>query len=150
MRSDEKLRRMIRDLGRTLAEAISDSSEASRTLRRLHAEGYAISLELGRSSRTSGPGETLTLFLERRPREGLGEQGPGEPGPRESGLQESGLQESGLQECSPALDPARALPPALPPRSETSEPAFQIDGRDLAFLRSIGIDPTRRPRKQRR
>lgn len=151
MNSDEKLRRMIRDLGRTLAEAISDSSEASRTLRRLNAEGYAISLELGRSSRRSGPGETLTLFLERRPREGLREQDPGEHGLGEHGLGGYGLGEHGLGEHNPGpLDPARALPPALPPRPESSEPSFQIDGRDLAFLRSIGIDPTRRPRKQRR
>jgi hypothetical protein len=31
-----------------------------------------------------------------------------------------------------------------------AEPAFVIDGRDLAFLRSIGIDPTRRRRGRRR
>jgi hypothetical protein len=30
-----------------------------------------------------------------------------------------------------------------------SEPNFQIDGRDLSFLRSIGIDPTRRLRRRR-
>jgi hypothetical protein len=30
-----------------------------------------------------------------------------------------------------------------------SEPVFQIDGRDLSFLRSIGIDPTRRLRRRR-
>ncbi len=30
-----------------------------------------------------------------------------------------------------------------------SEPVFQIDGRDLNFLRSIGIDPTRRLRRRR-
>lgn len=29
------------------------------------------------------------------------------------------------------------------------EPAFQIDGRDLGFLRSIGIDPTRRLRRKK-
>ena len=30
------------------------------------------------------------------------------------------------------------------------EPVFRIDGRDLSFLRSIGIDPTRRVRRRRR
>lgn len=32
----------------------------------------------------------------------------------------------------------------------SAEPDFRIDGRDLAFLRSIGIDPTRRRRGRRR
>lgn len=30
------------------------------------------------------------------------------------------------------------------------EPVFRIDGRDLFFLNSIGIDPTRRIRRRRR
>ena len=34
-------------------------------------------------------------------------------------------------------------------QSGPGEPAFQIDGRDLFFLRSIGIDPTRRLRRRR-
>jgi hypothetical protein len=34
-------------------------------------------------------------------------------------------------------------------RSGSGEPVFQIDGRDLNFLRSIGIDPTRRLRRRR-
>lgn len=33
--------------------------------------------------------------------------------------------------------------------SGSGEPVFQIDGRDLSFLRSIGIDPTRRLRRRR-
>ena len=33
--------------------------------------------------------------------------------------------------------------------SSSSDPAFQIDGRDLNFLRSIGIDPTRRLRRRK-
>lgn len=35
------------------------------------------------------------------------------------------------------------------PASSRAEPVFQIDGRDLSFLRSIGIDPTRRLRRRR-
>ncbi len=48
-------------------------------------------------------------------------------------------------------DPA----PARGPRSAGGvpatgpDPAFQIDGRDLSFLRSIGIDPTRRLRRKK-
>jgi hypothetical protein len=32
----------------------------------------------------------------------------------------------------------------LPPQ----EPVFQINGQDLSFLKSIGIDPTRRARRR--
>jgi hypothetical protein len=42
-----------------------------------------------------------------------------------------------------ALPPPRALQPASPP-------TFRINGTDLAFLRSVGIDPTRRCRTRRR
>ena len=41
-----------------------------------------------------------------------------------------------------ALPPPRALQPA-------SAPTFRINGNDLAFLRSVGIDPTRRCRTRR-
>jgi hypothetical protein len=49
-----------------------------------------------------------------------------------------------------ALDPdsiALAAPGA--PQATGGQPSFQIDVRDLAFLRSIGIDPTRRLRRRR-
>lgn len=35
-------------------------------------------------------------------------------------------------------------------RAPAPEPVFRIDGRDLSFLRSVGIDPTRRVRRRRR
>lgn len=37
------------------------------------------------------------------------------------------------------------LGPPPPPRRAPRSPEFRIDARDLAFLRSVGIDPTRRP-----
>jgi hypothetical protein len=89
---------MLRDLRRALSEAISESSEVSRTLRRIREEGYS-------------------LYL--------------------------------LVDCKrEALDPDSI---ALGAGSPTAggQPAFQIDVRDLAFLRSIGIDPTRRLRRRR-
>jgi hypothetical protein len=90
---------MLRDLRRALSEAISESTEVSRTLRRIREEGYS-------------------LYL--------------------------------LVDCKrEALDPdAVALTPPTTSRSG-SNPAFQIDVRDLAFLRSIGIDPTRQLRRRR-
>ncbi len=47
----------------------------------------------------------------------------------------SGEDESGADKSSSARRP-------VPP------PTFRINGRDLAFLRSVGIDPTRRTRSR--
>lgn len=129
--SNEKLRRMIRELGRTLAEAISDSSKASRALRKLHDEGYAVSLTLG-PSKQGGPQETLTLSLEKLDKPET--RGPETRSPRSRGL--------AVPEESFPPDP-----PDLP--AGTREPVFRIHSRDLAFLRSVGIDPTRRPPRRR-
>jgi hypothetical protein len=94
---DDKLHHMLRDLRRALSEAILESSEVSRTLRRIREEGYS-------------------LYL--------------------------------LVDCKREPNEPEALP-ALSARTPAGEPVFQIDGRDLSFLKSIGIDPTRRLRRRR-
>jgi hypothetical protein len=38
---------------------------------------------------------------------------------------------------------------AIEPEPDAPEPTFRIDATDLAFLRSIGIDPTRKRRARR-
>lgn len=86
---------MLRDLRRALSEAISESTEVSRTLRKIREEGYS-------------------LYL--------------------------------LVDCK--RDANEDDLPVPTPRTG-GEPMFQIDGRDLSFLRSIGIDPTRRQRRRR-
>ena len=96
---DDKLHQMLRELRRALSEAISDSAEVNRTLRKIREEGYALYL-LVDCKRESLDEETLSLTAPRF-------------------------------------------------RSGPGEPVFQIDGRDLSFLRSIGIDPTRRLRRRR-
>jgi len=88
---------MLRDLRRALSEAISESSEVSRTLRKIREEGYS-------------------LYL--------------------------------LVDCKREANEPEQLP-APSPRTAAGEPLFQIDGRDLSFLKSIGIDPTRRLRRRR-
>jgi len=95
---DDRLHQMLRDLRRALSEAISESSEVSRTLRKIREEGYSLYL----------------LVDCKREREGNDEP----------------------------------LPVAAPRRSG-GEPVFQINGNDLSFLRSIGIDPTRQLRRRR-
>jgi len=96
---DDKLHHMLRDLRRALSEAISESSEVSRTLRKIREEGYS-----------------LYLLVDCK---------------REANDTEL-----------PSLAPAS-------PKTATGEPLFQIDSRDLSFLKSIGIDPTRRLRRRR-
>lgn len=130
MERNERLQRMIRDLGRMLAEAISDSTDASQTLRRLYNEGYAVSLALGRSPE-GGPEETLTVMLEKRGRE-----------PR--------LESSGADDLGEDLGEDLRPPTGDPRESGSREPQFRMRGADLAFLRSIGIDPTRSTRSVKR
>lgn len=90
---------MLRELRRALSEAISESTEVNRTLRKIREEGYS-------------------LYL--------------------------------LVDCKrDANEPEAVSFAAATPRLSSGEPAFQIDGRDLSFLRSIGIDPTRRLRRRR-
>jgi hypothetical protein len=92
---------MLRDLRRALSEAISESTEVHRTLRKIREEGYA-----------------LYLLVDCK---------------RES-EEEDDLLPMGTSSSR---------------RPSSSDPAFQIDSRDLSFLRSIGIDPTRRMRRRR-
>jgi hypothetical protein len=95
---------MLRDLRRALSEAISESTEVNRTLRKIREEGYSLYL-LVDCKRESNDPDAMPLGASIRPPARSGHNG--------------------------------------------SEPAFQIDGRDLSFLRSIGIDPTRRLRRRR-
>lgn len=92
---------MLRDLGRALSDAISESSDVNHALRKIHEEGYS-----------------LFIFLDRR---------------------SAGEDDEEL---------AAKAAPHLPARSY-GEPVFRIHGGDLSFLRSIGIDPTRRVRTKK-
>jgi hypothetical protein len=95
---DDKLHQMLRELRRALSEAISESAEVNRTLRKIREEGYS-------------------LYL--------------------------------LVDCKRDVNELEPLTFATAPRLTSGEPAFQIDIRDLSFLRSIGIDPTRRMRRRK-
>jgi hypothetical protein len=92
---DENLRQMLRDLGRALSHAISESPEVGETLRRIESEGYSLHLVLD----CKRDGENTVTAQPAEPRRGGG------------------------------------------------EPTFRINGDDLFFLRSCGIDPTRRRRR---
>jgi hypothetical protein len=96
---DDKLHQMLRDLRRALSDAISESPDVSRTLRRIREEGYS-----------------LYLLVDCK-RDLLGDDDP--------------------------------LPVASRRGERERDPVFQINSPDLHFLRSIGIDPTRRSRRRR-
>jgi hypothetical protein len=90
---------MLRELRRALSEAISESSDVNRTLRKIREEGYS-------------------LYL--------------------------------LVDCKREMDDPEPVALTAPRwGSRSGDPVFQIDGRDLNFLKSIGIDPTRRLRRRR-
>jgi hypothetical protein len=118
---------MLRDLRRALSEAISDSSEVSRTLRRIREEGYALYLLVDckreRDDRfdLDPDDDTFPLAASRTARASS----------RTSG------------------SPSRSASRTTSRTTSNTEPAFQINGKDLSFLRSIGIDPTRRLRRRR-
>lgn len=101
---EDKLRQLLRELGRALAE----SSDASLALRRFQEEGYNLFLLLDRAASVPVPAGTA-------------------------------------EESSTAVTAAQSVAAA-----PTTEPAFRIDLQDLRFLRSLGIDPTRRIRIRRR
>lgn len=94
---------MLRDFGRVLSEAISESTEATAKLRQIRDRGYSLYLLL------DGAGAMREIEKEEAP------VVRGEPGRAASG----------------------------------AGPQFRINGEDLAFLRSVGIDPTRRQRSRR-
>jgi hypothetical protein len=114
---DDKLHQMLKDLRRALSDAIAESSEVSRTLRKIREEGYALYL-LVDCKRESSDAEPLALS----------------PASRASRTSRTAL-------AAAATTPAAS--------SSAADPCFQINGRDLSFLKSIGIDPTRRLRRRR-
>jgi hypothetical protein len=134
-----RLKRKLADLGKALSEALAESSDASRKLSELREEGYSVYLLLEcageRGVRASDPAPAV--------------RADGAPA-LTAQRQLSGRQLNGQRQLTgrgrPAGEPRLEAAPQAAPQAE---PAFLIDGRDLAFLRSVGIDPTRSPRRKR-
>lgn len=149
-----RLKRKLADLGKALSEALAESSDASRKLSELREEGYSVYLLLESAGERDGE-------------RGTGERGAGERGTGERGVRASDRAPAVRADGAPALSAQRQLSgrqlngqrqltgrgrPAGDPQLQAAplpEPTFLIDGRDLAFLRSVGIDPTRSPRRKR-
>ncbi|HMB54651.1 MAG TPA: hypothetical protein VKU40_15140 [Thermoanaerobaculia bacterium] len=129
---DPILRQKLRDLGRALSAAISDSGEASRRLNELRDEGYSLYLLVdgSESSEPTHGGEPLT-----------GESSDDEAAGGETG-------ERPRRHAPGARKPDRQ-PAARRLPAPRGEPVFRINGEDVSFLRSVGIDPTRPGRRRR-
>jgi hypothetical protein len=148
---NERLKRKLADLGRALSEALSGSSDASRQLSELREEGYSVYLLLEsdgvRAART-GDGAPAARADAARALSAQRQLGGRRhlAGQRQlTGLHGQRQLTGERQLDGPERPTADRQLPAVP----LPEPAFLIDGRDLAFLRSVGIDPTRSPRRRR-
>jgi len=126
---DAKLRRKLRDFGRALSEAISDSTEATRRLNELRDEGYSLYLLL------DGSGEDGEEGAETRHSGSAGRR----PVTRSGAAASQAL----------ARSPRRLPAPREAPAAGERDPSFRINGEDLALLRSLGIDPTRTVRRRK-
>lgn len=120
---DARWKRKLEDLGRAVSEAIADSPEASRHLAELRQQGFSVHLLLeGAAEKTARAAVDRSPAARRRVQRQLTGDLPVAVGRR--------------------LEAAAGSP-------DSPDPAFLIDGRDLAFLRSVGIDPTRSPRRKK-
>ena len=126
---DAKLRRKLRDFGRALSAAISDSSEATRRLNELRDEGFSLYLLLDGSGEDGDEGAEL----------------------RQSGSAARGRVSRSGAAASQALtrSPRRLPAPRDAASAGERDPSFRINGEDLALLRSLGIDPTRTVRRRK-
>ena len=106
---------MLRELGRSLAQAISASDDIHQAVRRFHRRGFTLQLRLDCHHEDEERGAGIQLSSA-------------------SSLASGGESE----DCDP---PAGALPATVP--------EFRLEGDDVAFLRCLGIDPTR-PAPRRR
>lgn len=144
-----RLKRKLADLGKALSEAISESSAASRHLAELRDEGFSVYLLLEsdgeRGERTETASGRRSGALSARTR---GERGGAERGERGAPGGHAARQLAAQRQLTGRSHPPgdRQLPAAA---SAEPQPTFLIDGRDLAFLRSVGIDPTRPARRKR-
>lgn len=122
------MRRKLEDLSRAVSDAVSDSSDASRQLADLRRQGFSVYLLLE-------SGEEKGRLRTAVGRVGSGQGRVRQPAPR----QLTGELPVAIERRLEAPGTSSALP----------DPPFLIDGRDLSFLRSVGIDPTRSPRRKK-
>jgi len=120
---------LLRELERALLEALAESAEAHRTLERMHDEGL-----------------TLQIYLDCRSARERSSEAPLEPA-----RVPAAAAPVSARALARATGRAGDRRPRAPRKSAPVEPAplFRINTADLAMLRALGIDPTRKGRGRR-
>ena len=113
MAVDQRVKQMMEELGKALAQAIRTSSDVSEAIRKIRHRGMSPHLVLSCEQDAGGRLEN-----------------------RRNGM--------------PLLGSADALSPGAAGEPSAGESEFRLNGRDVALLKSMGIDPTRRGRTPRR
>lgn len=119
MSLDDDVRRILQELSQELCTVIGESEEVGAKLTELRERGYSLNLLLDCRSLEDDESAEPPAQLEAGP---TPTQLPARADGGETGKQ-----------AEPATD---------------EEPSFRINSKDLAFLRSVGIDPTRRRRSR--
>lgn len=123
MAANQEIDALLQELGRLVAAGLGSSDQLGAMLERLYRQGYSVRVELdGKAGSPSLLQLTLVPLKRSLPTERF---------------------TAGVLAPPPA-DKLAAEPAEVPFRP------YRIDGRDAAFLKSIGIDGTRRASRSRR
>lgn len=126
---ESDVREMLQRLGRALINAAARSDEVTDAVRRIRREGYSLYLIVDPGSeRPRGPQLELTT----RPRDAASA--------RERAIRRAAARERAAEAGAAVAGGERTA----------ASPAFRLDGSDVEFLASIGIDPARPAARRRR
>jgi len=121
---------LLRDLERALLEALAESAEAHRALERMHDEGL-----------------TLQIYLDCRRNGDRSCDAPLEPARVPAAA--APVSARALARATGRAGERRVRAPRKSAPAQPPEPLFRINSDDLAMLRALGIDPTRKGRSRR-
>jgi len=125
MELSDHLREMLKELGQAINESISGSDRVHDSLQKIRDEGYNLYMVLD-----------AKVGVNRRERSSRNSEREGSRSPRSSRRSLAlGRRDDEGERDEPVSSEERA--------------AFRINLRDLRFLRSVGIDPTRKVRARR-
>ena len=125
MELSDHLREMLKELGQAINESISGSDRVHDSLQKIRDEGYNLYMVLD-----------AKVGVNRRERSSRNSEREGSRSPRSSHRSLALVRRDDEGERDE-------------PVSSEERAAFRINLRDLRFLRSVGIDPTRKVRARR-
>lgn len=123
MASGEQIEQLLRDLGKAFSQMMLSSHEVVSVVKRLRSQGYDLSLAVEHPQ--------IPDLKARIPlcQEKVAEKAPGAT-------------------LKPSTAPATPSAPS-PAKAGVSAGTFRIEGGDVALLRSLGIDATRKGRRKK-